>query len=456
MEVVIKLNILFVGVELDKFIKEGGLGDYMFDLSTNLAKIENINVSVIIPNFKNIDNANFTEIGEYFISCEEDLPNNYLSYKILHKKQYGIDIYLVDNDFYYCTDAIYNVNDFLKFSFFNRAVYDFIQHNDFDLDIVHLNDWHCGLLSKLMHNQDKIKTVLTVHNASHQGYMENISDTELKIFNVYYGDDYNLSDINFLKMGMENCDGLLTVSNSYISEHMIPTMQNLNVEHSIDGIINGMNPDIYPREYSSFDDFLDFKRNVKLSVQKEYGLEINADIPLFISVGRLFIQKGIDLIIDVIDDITSDAQFIILGTGDECFENEILEKSNSNENLVALIEFNSDVAMKLYQAGDIFLMPSLFEPCGIAQLIAMYYGTVPIVHNVGGLKDTVVNYDFERCCGFKYDMQESSEFLKMINISKECYKKSDYWNKLVKNALNHPYIWSNQVKSYVDYYNNII
>lgn len=448
------MNILFVGTELDKFLKEGGLGDYIFDLSTNLAKMENNNVSVIIPNYKNIDSADFKEMGEYSISSNEDVSREYLSYKILYKKQYGINIYLVGNDFYFDTDNIYNINDFLKFSFFNSAVFDFIQTQD--LDIVHLNDWHCGLLSKLLHNQDNVKVVLTIHNAVYQGYFDDLSEEELKIFSIYYGEEYLSEDINFFKMGICYCNNILTVSKSYIHDGVIPALNRLGIDKEVHGIINGMNSDIYHRKYLSNGEFFKFKENAKFNVQNDYGLAVDKDIPLFIFIGRLSEQKGIDLIIDVIDDLTEDAQLIILGTGDEDYEKELMHKSSSNKNLVSLIEFNSDIAMKLYPAGDVFLMPSLFEPCGIAQLIAMYYGTVPVVHNVGGLKDTVVNYDLNNGCGFKYDNQESFEFLNAINLSKDYYKNKDKWNKLVLNASNHPYTWSNQVKLYVKYYDKLL
>ena len=447
------MDILFVGTELDKFLKEGGLGDYIFDLSTSLAKFEDNNVSVILPNFKNINSSEFEVLGEYSLS-DDEIPEQYLSYKILYKKQYGINIYLVDNDFYYYTDNIYNDNDFLKFSFFNRVVYEFIQMNS-DLDIVHLNDWHCGLLPKLLQNQDNVKVVLTIHNAGYQGYFDNLSCDELKIFSIYYGEEYSSDEINFFKIGVTHCDNVLTVSHSYIDDGVIPALKELGIDKKINGIINGMNPEIYPREYASAESFLEFKRNAKVAIQKEYGLQVNENIPLFVSIGRLFIQKGVDLIIDVIDDLTQDCQLIILGTGDENYEKTIVNKAKSNKNLVSLIEFNSDIAMKLYQSADMFLMPSLFEPCGIAQLIAMYYGTVPIVHNVGGLRDTVINYDLENGCGFKYDNQETLEFLNMINISKEYYKNKDKWIKLVLNASNHPYIWQNQVKLYLEYYNGI-
>jgi glycogen synthase len=207
-------------------------------------------------------------------------------------------------------------------------------------------------------------------------------------------------------------------------------------------------PQYHTRNYEKIESRLGGKevfeseRNEKLKIQRKYGLDFDENNPLFVSIGHLFEHKGIELLISIADGITYDYQLIVRRTGIPVFEKEIKEKYLSNDNLITLIEFNSEIALKQYQSVDFILMPSEFEPCGIAQLIAMYYRTLPIVHNVGGVNDTFINHNLENGYGFKYENQIEQDFLDTVN-SQDYYKNKEKLNEMIIRTYNQAYIWPN-------------
>lgn len=476
------LKVLYVASEAVPFVKTGGLADVAGSLPKEL-KQKGVDVRVVIPKYSGIkeeyrNNMEHIYDGEINVSWR--------------KKYLGIDrydykdvpFYFIDNQEYFYREGYYGYpDDVERFTFFCRAVLEMLPHIDFWPDVIHMNDWQTGLISvylKLEHNKDvrynKIKTVYTIHNLKYQGrfwkgYLPDVLGLDWKYFNN--GDLEYFDDINFMKGAIVYSDKVTTVSRSYAKEIQDPyygeglegMLQKRDADLS--GIINGLDYEDYNPEtdkyiFKNFDvhNAIAAKGNNKEALQKKLGLPVNRKIPMIGMVTRLVEAKGLDLVTRILDELLEyeNVQFVILGTGDRQYEDwfkglvwRYPKKVSAN------IFFNNELAHQIYAASDLFLMPSQYEPCGIGQLIALRYGTVPIVRATGGLKDTVEAYNnyTQTGNGFSFNNYNAHELLFSIKRAIDGIADEGKHIHLVENAMTADYSWEESAKQYKELYNSL-
>jgi starch synthase len=475
------MNVLFVASEAVPFSKTGGLADVAFALPKALRK-EKVDARVMIS--KTFD------LPEELQTREKHLNHFYVD--VGWRRQYaglseiehdGVPYYFIDNEYYFKRDGLYgHYDDGEKFSYYCRSVLESIRHMDFKPDIIHFNDWHTGMIPVLLnehysHDDDykDIKTVYTIHNLKYQGVFgpEILSD----LLNVgpehYYSGGMEFhGGVSFMKSGINFADAITTVSETYAQEIQYPFFgERLDglLRHRDDdlfGITNGLDHDIYnPRKdpyiIKKFDSRgLKKKRENKMYLQEKLGLKVDENIPMMAMVTRLANMKGLDLIEHVMDDIMRlDMQFVVLGTGEPHYENMMRYYQNKYpDKLRAEIQFNAQLAHQIYAGADLFLMPSLFEPCGLGQQIALRYGTLPIVRETGGLKDTVIPYNVynDEGNGFSFSNYNAHEMLEAIETAVDIYDDRRAWNKIIRRAMKSDTSWKNSAKKYIDIYENVL
>ena len=476
------LKVLYVASEAVPFVKTGFLANVAGSLPKEL-KQKGVDVRVVIPKYSGIkeeyrNNMEHIYDGEINVSWR--------------KKYLGIDrydykdvpFYFIDNQEYFYREGYYGYpDDVERFTFFCRAVLEMLPHIDFWPDVIHMNDWQTGLISvylKLEHNEDvrynKIKTVYTIHNLKYQGrfwkgYLPDVLGLDWKCFNN--GDLEYFDDINFMKGAIVYSDKVTTVSRSYAKEIQDPyygeglegMLQKRDADLS--GIINGLDYEDYNPEtdkyiFKNFDvhNAIAIKGDNKEQLQKKLGLPVNRKIPMIGMVTRLVEAKGLDLVTRILDELLEyeNVQFVILGTGDRQYEDwfkglvwRYPKKVSAN------IFFNNELAHQIYAASDLFLMPSQYEPCGIGQLIALRYGTVPIVRATGGLKDTVEAYNnyTQTGNGFSFNNYNAHELLFSIKRAIDGIADDRKHIHLVENAMTADYSWEESAKQYKELYNSL-
>lgn len=475
------MKVLFVASESDPFIKTGGLGDVAGALPKYLNKI-GLDVRVVIPKYKNIkpefkDKLNFIK----WFMVPVGWRNQYCG--IFDYEVEGVKYYFIDNEQYFLRDALYGYfDDGERFAYFDRAVLNMLKEIDWKPDIIHCNDWQTAMipvLYKLQYQQDpfyhNIKTIYSIHNLLFQG---NYNPEVL-------GDLFGLSDENyrngllelygaasFMKGGINFSHKVSTVSNTYALEIQTPQygekLEGLLSSRNQDlvGIVNGIDYKVYDPEkdeliYKNYGvDSIEDKKENKVSLQKNLGLPIKADTPMIGLVSRLTSQKGMDLIIYIIDRILQqDVQIVILGTGDKAYEEHLKYlEARHRDKISANIKFDDSLAHKIYAASDLFLMPSLFEPCGLGQLIALRYGAIPIVRETGGLKDTVKPYNqyTGEGNGFSFSNYHGDELLSVLQMALNYYKHKQIWNSIVLQAMTSDNSWEKSANSYKKMYEELI
>lgn len=479
---VIVLKVLYVASEAVPFVKTGGLADVAGSLPKEL-KQKGVDVRVVIPKYSGIK--------EEYLNNMEHIYDGEINVS-WRKKYLGIDrydykdvpFYFIDNQEYFYREGYYGYpDDVERFTFFCRAVLEMLPHIDFWPDVIHMNDWQTGLISvylKLEHNEDvrynKIKTVYTIHNLKYQGrfwkgYLPDVLGLDWKYFNN--GDLEYFDDINFMKGAIVYSDKVTTVSRSYAKEIQDPyygeglegMLQKRDADLS--GIINGLDYEDYNPEtdkyiFKNFDvhNAIAIKGDNKEQLQKKLGLPVNRKIPMIGMVTRLVEAKGLDLVTRILDELLEyeNVQFVILGTGDRQYEDwfkglvwRYPKKVSAN------IFFNNELAHQIYAASDLFLMPSQYEPCGIGQLIALRYGTVPIVRATGGLKDTVEAYNnyTQTGNGFSFNNYNAHELLFSIKRAIDGIADDRKHIHLVENAMTADYSWEESAKQYKELYNSL-
>ena len=355
-----------------------------------------------------------------------------------------------------------------------------LMHIDFEPDIIHINDWQTSLVPAFLRSQyyqmekyRKIKTVLTIHNIEYQGkmpneFLSNVLGMDEGMRNVLtYG-----GCLNFLKSAIVLCDKITTVSRTYSYEiryayyaHGLDRILEEN-SYKLCGITNGINTDIFnPNKDKNI--YFNYKagevlkkRDNKLALQREFGLEENGDIPVVSMISRLVAHKGLDLVARVSHEIMNlGVQLVILGTGDEKYENHFRHMAYVYPGRVsANIKFDTALASKIYAGSDIFLMPSKSEPCGLSQLIAMRYGTIPVVRETGGLFDTVpaLNPETLEGRGFTFKVYNAHDMLDAVRRAVEFYYDKVKYTKVVKNIMKYDCSWKKAAAEYVNVYNDII
>lgn len=475
------VKVLFVASEAHPFIKTGGLGDVMGALPQELKKI-GVDARVVIPKYKNIkqefkDKLQFVKWFMVPVGWRREYCG------ILKYEHEGVTYYFLDNEKYFNRDGLYGYwDDGERFAYFNRAVLNFLTEIEWCPDVIHCNDWQTGMipvLHKLEYQggefYSNIKTVFSIHNILFQGTFSPQILPEL--FGYNYEPFINGSlelygGVSFMKGGINYSDRVSTVSYTYAQEIQTPSygekLDGLLSYRSnvLSGILNGIDYEVYDpqKDMNIFKNFslesIEDKKINKVELQKELGLPIREDAPMIGIVSRLTNQKGVDLIVNIGDRLLQhNVQLVVLGTGDRGYEEHFKGlQYRYPDKVSANIKFSDELAHKIYAASDMFLMPSLFEPCGLGQLIALRYGTIPVVRETGGLRDTVQPYNkyTEEGNGFSFRNYNANELLNTIEEAIRLYHDKKVWNGLVKRALSSDNSWQKSAQDYKDLYEALI
>ena len=477
-------KILFAASESVPFIKTGGLADVVGSLPKYFDK-EKYDVRVMLPKYMCMKDE-WKEKLQYHTHFYMDLNWRKQYVGVLEMEYDGIKFYFIDNEYYFNGYAPYGdmYADIEKFAFFSKAVLSALPLIDFRPDIIHCHDWQTGLIPVYIKDSFNdnpfyhgIKTIMTIHNLKFQGIWDKQKVIDITGLNEYYFTSDKLEaygDANYLKGGIVYADMVTTVSDSYAEEIKMPFygehLDGLMRARSncLRGIVNGLdydeyNPETDPLIYANYNakTFRKEKIKNKRGLQKELGLDQNDKAFMIGIVSRLTDQKGFDLINYVIEEICAeDTQLVVLGTGEEKYENLFRHFAwKYPERVSANIFYSNERSHKIYASCDAFLMPSLFEPCGLSQLMSLRYGTVPIVRETGGLKDTVEPYnEYEgKGTGFSFANYNAHEMLATIRYAKDVYyNRKREWNKIIDRGMAMDFSWNHSAKKYEDMYNELV
>ena len=480
-------KILFVASECVPFIKTGGLADVCGALPKEFDK-NYWDVRVVIPDYSCIPERyrnNFEYVTHFYMSSGPYVQDKYVG--VLKYEQDGVTYYFIDNqEFFtgfspYTSDTKFEIE---KYTFFDKAVLSMLPLIDFKPDIIHCHDWQTGFLPVYLKNEFAanpffwgIKTIITIHNLKFQGIWDKewVQGVSGLTDNLFTPDKLEFKkDANMLKGGLVYADYITTVSDTYANEIQTEYYGEglnglLSARHfDMQGIVNGIDYNVYDpqtdgRIYCNYNasDFRKKKFNNKTKLQQDLGLAVDKKKYMIGLISRLTDQKGLDLINHVIEGIVDDfTQLVVIGTGDPQYENMFRHYAwKYPDRVSANICYSDDLAHKLYAAADAFLMPSRFEPCGLTQLISFRYGTVPIVRETGGLKDTVKPYnEYENSGdGFSFSNYNADEMLAVINYSKHIFfDKKREWNQIVDRGMANDFSWKASKFKYEGLYNYLI
>jgi starch synthase len=477
-------KILFVASECVPFIKTGGLADVVGSLPQCLDK-QYFDCRVVIPKYMCISQE-YRDQMEYVGHFYMDMDNKTLYVGIMKMEYQGITYYFVDNEHYFSGPKPYGdlLWDIEKFCFFCKASLSILPVVGFQPDIVHCHDWQTGLIPVYLKNEFQanpffwgIKSIMTIHNLKFQGVwdvktLQGLSGLPMDLFTPDKL-EFNKTG-NMLKGGLVYADYITTVSPTYADEIQTPYYGEgldglLGSRHfDMQGILNGIdyisyNPETDMSVYKQYgvSNFRQNKKTNKTRLQEDLDLAVDPKKYMIGLVSRLTDQKGLDLINYCMEGIVDDnTQLVVIGTGESRYENMFRHYAwKYPDRVSANICYSDDLARKLYAPADAFLMPSRFEPCGLTQLISFRYGTVPIVRETGGLKDTVVPYnEYEKTGdGFSFMNYNGDELLNTINYSKYIYfEKKQQWNKMVERGMKKDYSWSASKFQYEGLYKYLI
>ena len=478
-------NILFVASEGVPFIKTGGLADVVGSLPKCVDK-RYFDIRVMIPKYTCISQE-LKDKMVYKTSFYMDFhwKNEYVG--ILEAEVDGVKYYFIDNEskfggFHPYSSNVYD--DIEKFAFFSKAALAAMPLLDFRPDVIHCHDWQTGLIPVYLKERFQgneffhgIKTVMTIHNLKFQGKWDVPAVKDITGLPDYFFTPDKLEsykNANLLKGGLVYADVITTVSETYAKEIMTPFYgEGLDGllrarENDLRGIVNGID---YSEYDPSVDKFIDYKYNAanfrkekiknKRKLQHDLGLEENDKMMMIGIVSRLTDQKGFDLIAYIMDELCQDAvQIVVLGTGEEQYENMFRHFDwKYNNKVSANIYYSESMSHKIYASCDAFLMPSLFEPCGLSQLMALRYGTIPIVRETGGLKDTVEPYnEYEsKGTGFSFVNYNAHEMLNTIRYAEKIYyDRKREWNKMIDRAMAVDFSWQVSANKYQEMYDWLI
>lgn len=465
-------KILFAASECVPFIKTGGLADVCGALPKEFDKKE-WDIRVVIPNYTCIPEKwrdKFQYVTHFYMSCGSYIQNEYVG--VLQYEMDGITYYFIDNRHYFECFAPYGDIrfDIEKFIFFDKAVLSMLPLIGFQPDIIHCHDWETGFIPVYLKNEFQgdmffwgMKSIITIHNLKFQGVWDAKTVRGLTGFQaeLFTPDKLEFKkDANMLKGGLVYADYITTVSDTYAQEIQTDYYGEglnglLSARHmDMQGIVNGIdyetyNPETDKKIYANYnaDNFRKKKSINKTKLQEELGLAVDKKRYMIGLISRLTDQKGLDLIDYVMERLVDDyTQLVVIGTGEAQYENMFRHFAwKYPDRISANICYSDDLAHKLYAAADAFLMPSRFEPCGLTQMISFRYGTLPIVRETGGLKDTVQPFnEYENTGdGFSFTNYNGEEMLNIINYSKHIYfDRKRQWNQMVDRAMANDYSWN--------------
>ena len=467
------------------YCKSGGLGDVMEALPAALSRIEGNEVALFLPYYHKIksNSAYVTEkIAEFRVSL--GWRQQYCAVMKLTNRADKVQVYFLDSEYYFGarTGAIYgDMDDGERFAFFSRACLDAMLAIEFVPEIIQCNDWQCGLipvyLKAVYHDRlDKTRCMYTIHNIEYQGWANSSFFDDMLALPWEYRPTLDMNNsVNVMKGAIETADLVTTVSETYARELMYPYYA-----HGLDGIlasnawkltgitngidVNTFNPETsksLPAHFNS-ETFVEGKAKCKAALQKEVGLPEAPDVPLMVMVTRLAGHKGLDLLCYIARRLMweENAQLLILGTGEPQYENFFRDLAKQlPEQVSAQITFNLGLADRIYAGGDIYLMPSKSEPCGLSQMNAMRYGTVPVVHATGGLKDTVppCDADGKGGLGFTFQSYNADDFFASIQRALHLYNTDrEAWRALQKKEMETDFSWDVPAARYMELFRNML
>jgi len=477
------MKILMAASECVPFIKTGGLADVLGALPKALAAAGE-DVRIVIPKYGEISEdyrSQMTSLGYFYVTL--GWRRQYCGIDML--KIGDITFYFIDNEYYFNRPYIYGIggDEAERFGFFSRAVLEMMKHLDFFPDILHCHDWQTGLVPMMLRTQylndaryQAIRTVYTIHNLQYQGifpidYVEDLltlgKEAYLEGGVEFYG------QCSFMKGAINFADKITTVSPTYSKEiqtayygERLDGLLRVKAD-KVTGVLNGIDMDEYNPETDPMIEMtynwhsIARKKKNKVKLQAQLGLEVDEDIPMIGLIGRLADQKGLDLLERVLEDILKlGVQLVILGKGDDRYVRMLNWAQWKYEGRVAAcIEMNHKLAHQIYASSDLFLMPSRFEPCGLSQMIALRYGTLPIVRETGGLKDTVFNYtEFSKNAnGFSFANYNAQDMLRTIERAVSLYRdENKTFMSLARRAMKGQYGWDTSAKVYLDVYASLL
>ncbi|WP_411681913.1 glycogen synthase GlgA [Clostridium thailandense] len=474
------MKILFVASEAEPFIKTGGLADVAQALPKYLENLD-IEVRVVIPKYKNIKyDPKYTVSFKKSFTVPVGWRNQYCG--VFEAEVEKVKYYFIDNEYYFLRDTLYgHYDDGERFAFFDRAVLMMLKELDWKPDIIHCNDWHTGMipvLYKLQYEKEdfykNIRVLYSIHNILFQGNYDPKILGELFGYSedIYKNGSVELNGaVSFMKGGINYSDKISTVSTTYAKELQTPQfgekLDGLLRRRAADlsGIVNGIDYDIFNPEkddliykkYSKYN--LKDKGFNKRKLQMELGLRVSENTPMIGIVSRLTPQKGMDLVKEIGEEfLKRDIQLVVLGTGDSEYEDYFRYLGKKYPDKVsANIFFDNSLSHKIYAASDIFLMPSLFEPCGLGQLIALRYGTLPIVRETGGLRDTIKPYNrfTGEGNGFSFTYYNAHDLFYVMEMTLQYYKNKYLWKTIVIKAMESDNSWNKSAKRYKELYESM-
>lgn len=472
------MKVLYVASEALPFAASGGLADVAGSLPQALRR-RKVAARVVMPLYGTISDEMRSSM-KFITNIMVPVSWRRQYCGIFEAKAGGVIYYLIDNEYYFKRNTLYgHYDDGERFAFFSRAVLEILPYIDFKPDIIHCNDWQSALVPVYYttiygHKEGYtgIKTVFTIHNIQYQG----------KYGNEILGDVFGLGEettsllqfgdcINLMKGGIECANKVTTVSNTYAGEILDPWFSHgldpilKERSYKLSGILNGIDTINYDPEKDK-DIFANFsakepegKKINKAKLQELFGLPVREDVPVMGIVTRLVAHKGLDLIKRIMWDLlsTTDMQLVVLGSGDWEYEAFFKELAAAFPEKVGLrLGFVPDLARKIYAGSDLFLMPSKSEPCGLSQMVALRYGSIPIVRETGGLKDTITDSGDGKGNGFTFKSYDAYDMLDAIRRALGAYYDKEYWQKLVVRALKCDNSWGRSAKEYIKLYEELM
>ncbi|TWI56170.1 glycogen synthase [Halalkalibacter nanhaiisediminis] len=468
------MNIVMVASECTPFFKTGGLADVIGSLPRFLTN-RGHKLSVFLPKHSSLspeitDQLQFIGSFDVWVRWRKQYCGLFV-YQLE-----DVRYYFIDNEYYFKRASLYGeFDDAERYTFFSHAIFSALDYINLKPDILHCHDWQTGLIPAYIRTNpdlNDIKTVFTIHNLKYQGIFPlSIFDELLHFDSIHHAGLEMNGAINFMKTALVHSDWVTTVSPTYASEMMSSHYGEgleqllLQRETSITGIVNGIDEDIY---HPSTDLHIPItyyqqperKSENKYYMQKELDLPVDRHIPMFILISRLVEEKGLSLLLSILDHLltTESIQVVIMGTGEQYFEEAFQSVSNRHPSAFRFIgEFNEGLARRLYAASDFFLMPSRFEPCGLSQLIALRYESVPIVRETGGLKDTIQSFNeyTKEGNGFTFTNYNVNDLWHTIHYAISQYHHPDNWQKILENVYESKLSWHDSAIEYEHVYSHL-
>lgn len=478
------MKILFASAEVKPFSKVGGLADVVGSLPKYLE--DDAEIAIFTPLYGCVDKEKhkIEHIENSRLHMQFGWSENFFELYKTKLPGTNINVFFIENPKYYgCFDTVYPFNlderyNHERFIAFSKTVMEYAKLLNFKPDVIHANDWHTGMMPvflKTCYKNDPFfkdtKTVFSIHNLAHQGmfYDDVLEFAAIPKHEVMYSWGVELfGHVNWMRGGINYSDKVITVSPNYAKEIQTP-FGGENIDCTLRdnswkllGIVNGIdteefNPKTDKTIVKNFSKSnLAGKTECKKFLYEKFAMEYNPDRPLIGMVSRLSSQKGFELFWGIDEQLKAlDADLLILGTGDMWLESHFNHLSRTTKNIRAYTRFDHKLANQIYAGSDMFLMPSKFEPCGLSQMIAQCYGTLPIVRVTGGLEDTVIGHPYEKANGFKFWDYDADNMLNGIKYAIHIYQDKKEWTKLIKNAMSVNNSWSISAKHYLDIYREI-